>query len=273
MGRSGVVRTITGFGAVPEGGIMKALAMFAMVIGPVVAAHAAEPTHKDVRYSKKYERSVMDIWTVKSGKPAPLVVMFHGGGFKRGDKGSWRKSPFIREYRPKGVAFAAVNYPFREHTNGSVPVILRHTAEAIKFLVANARKYNIDGRRISVMGSSAGALISGHLGHGAKMPIRSVFAIQQPIGTPQLIIPILRRGGPPTVVYNSSGPSDRVHHPDNARLVHEKCRKVGIYSELYGSKKSGLPELPEGEKLHDVVMRVFYKTWKLPHPDEEKPGS
>ena len=116
----------------------------AVLAGFVATAHGAEPTHKDVRYSKKYERSVLDIWTVKSDKPAPLVVNFHGGGFTRGDKKGFYRSPFIKKYHPKGVAFATVNYPFREHTGNSIMAILQHTAEAIKFLATNARKYNID---------------------------------------------------------------------------------------------------------------------------------
>ncbi len=243
----------------------------AVLAASVAAAHGAEPTHKDVRYSKKYERSVLDIWTVKSDKPAPLVVNFHGGGFTRGDKKSFYRSQFIKKYHPKGVAFATVNYPFREHTGNSIMAILQHTAEAIKFLGTNARKYNIDPRRISVTGASAGALISGYLGYGAKLPIRSVFAIQQPMGTPAMIVPILRRGGPAIVVYNTSGPGDRVHHPDNARAVYDRCKKIGVYCELYGSKQSGLPQVPEGEDIHNIVMKVFYKTWKLPHPDEKKP--
>ena len=60
----------------------KRVGVFTVIVvlaGTVFAARAAEPTHNDVRYSKKYERSVLDIWTVKSDKPAPLVVYFHGG--------------------------------------------------------------------------------------------------------------------------------------------------------------------------------------------------
>ena len=45
------------------------------------AALEAEPTHRDIRYSKEYDRSVLDLWLVDSQKPAPLVVYFHGGGF------------------------------------------------------------------------------------------------------------------------------------------------------------------------------------------------
>ena len=242
----------------------------AMFIGSVAALQAAEPNHKDVRYSKKYERSVLDVWTVESDKPAPLVVYFHGGGFKAGDKKVFYRSQFIKKYHPKGVAFATVNYPFLKHTNNSYAAIMSHAAEAIKHLGSNAKKYNIDKKRISVTGSSAGALISCYLGHGSKMPIQSVFAHQQPMGTPQLVIPILRKNGPPFILFNSSGPSDRVHHPDNATAVEKRCKQIGVFAKAYGSKQSGLAEVPKGQDIHDIVMKLFYKSWKLPHPDEKK---
>ena len=239
-----------------------------IVTGSVAAVQAAEPTHKDIRYAKKYEQSVLDVWTVKSEKPAPLVVYFHGGGFKGGDKSHFYRSQFIKKYHPKGVAFATVNYPFLKHTNDNYGAILQQTAEAIKFLGSNAKKYNIDNKRISVMGTSAGALISGYLGHGSRMPIRSVFAHEQPLGTSQMILPILRKGGPPIVLFNTSGPGDRVHHPDNATAVHKRCKQIGVYSEVYGSKRSGLPEVPKGQDIHDIVMKFFYKSWRLPFPGD-----
>ncbi|MCP4814809.1 MAG: hypothetical protein GY888_20060, partial [Planctomycetaceae bacterium] len=64
--------------------------------------------HKDVRYSDKYKRSVMDIWTTKSATPVPLVVNFHGGGFNVGDKRSFARSGLLKKYHPQGVAFASV---------------------------------------------------------------------------------------------------------------------------------------------------------------------
>ena len=167
---------------------------------PTPGTIAAGKMQKDVRYSDKYKRSVMDIWTVKSDKPVPLVVNFHGGGFKVGDKRSFARSGLLKKYHPQGVAFASVNYPFLEHVNKNYFAILDHTAEAIKFLQANAGKYNIDPERISVMGVSAGALIACHLGHAEKLSITSVYAREQPTGTPLLTVPRLRKDGPPIVV-------------------------------------------------------------------------
>lgn len=230
------------------------------------AALKAEPTHRDLRYSKEYDRSVLDLWTVDSEKPAPLVVYFHGGGFKVGDKASFSRSQMLRKYHPKGVAFASANYPFLVHTEKDYFKIMDHAAEAVRFLQVKAKKYNLDKTRISVSGGSAGALISCHVGHGHDLGIRSVFPIQQPMGTPLMTYPKLRKGGPPIILYNHSGPNDKVHHPDNAALVHKRCKELGVVSALYGSRQSGLPELPEGQELHDVVMEFFFKSWQLPFP-------
>ena len=233
------------------------------LLGSLVSA--AEPTHSNLRYSKDYDRSVLDLWTVKSGKPAPLVVYFHGGGFKAGDKAIFRRNPFLK-YHSRGIAFASVNYPLLAHTNKDYFKIMNHCAEAVRFLQANAKRYNLDKTRISVSGGSAGALISCHVGHGHDLGIRSVFAIQQPMGTPLMTYSKLRKGGPAIILYNHSGPNDKVHHPDNALLVYKRCKELGVRSALYGSKQSGLPTLPAGLELHDVAMDFFFKSWKLPFP-------
>lgn len=245
------------------------LVLFASITS-IVWAQQTEPTYKEIRYSDKYERSVLDIWTVKSDKPAPLVVYFHGGGFRAGDKRLFNRSPFLKRFHPKGVAFATVNYPFLKHTNNDYAAIIEHTAKAIEYLRDNAAKYNVDSNRVSVMGTSAGALISCYLGHGAETPVQSVFAHQQPMGTWILTIPSLKKNGPPIIVYNSSSPSDRVHHPDNATAVQKVCNKLGVTCEVYGTKRSGLPELPDGEDIHDAVMKLFYKSWKMTFPIEPR---
>ena len=252
--------------------LMKIFLDFSILATSVLAllassVYAAGPTYADVRYSKKYDRSVLDIWQVKSGKPAPLVIYFHGGGFKVGDKAFFRRNPILK-YHSKGIAFASVNYPFLVHTNKDYFKIMNHAAEAIRFLQANAGKYNIDKTRVSVMGASAGALISCHLGHGVDLSIRSVFAIQQPMGTPLLTYPKLHKKGSSIILYNSSSPKDRVHHPDNAALVHKRCEELGVTCAVYGSRKSGLPELPAGQNIHDVAMKFFHDSWALPFPEK-----
>lgn len=240
--------------------------MIVLVAFTSVSVAATPPTEKNARYSDKFDRSVLDFWKAKSSKPTPVVVYFHGGGFKQGDKSHFYRSRLIDDFLPKGVSFVTVNYPFLEHTNNDYFAILKHTEEAIKFLHSKAKEWNIDPSRIAVSGSSAGALISGHLGYGTNLKVSAVFAIQQPIGTDVLMLTKIRKGGPPSILYTTSNTQDRVHHPRYAQMVHDQCKKCGIYSEVWGREGSGLPSLKKGTRIEEQAMQMFFKTWKLKYP-------
>ena len=237
--------------------------IYLLVSGAISSfGQAVNPTLANLRYSGEYERSVLDLWLADSEKPTPLVIYFHGGGFKTGDKKFFQRSPMLRKYFRQGVSFASVNYPFLKQVGGKHLKILDHCPEAIRFLKKNHQKHNIDPDRISVMGSSAGALITCHVGHAYDLGVRSIFPIQQPMGTPLVTIPRLRKDGPPIFVFNRSGPKDRVHHPDNAIFVKRKCDALGVECIAYGVKGSGLPLLPEGDEVNDLAMKFFRKSWE-----------
>ncbi len=229
---------------------------------PGWAVAAPEPTHADVKYGT-HERNVLDFWKAAGDKPTPLVVYFHGGGFTGGDKSHFYRSSILSTYYPKGVSFATVNYPFLKHVGNDYGAILRHTADAMKFIASKAKEWNIDTRRITVAGSSAGALISEHIAYREKIPVTAVYATLQPMGTDMMILPHISRGGPPIIVHNFTGPDDEVHHVRFAKMVGERCKKVGVYCEVWGTKANGLPVLPVGETMDARVMNLFYKSWRL----------
>jgi len=236
--------------------------IYLLVFGAIsVFGQAVKPTLADLRYSDEYERSVLDLWLADSNKPTPLVIYFHGGGFKTGDKKFFQRSPMLRKYFRQGVSFASVNYPFLKQVGGKHLKILDHCPVAIRFLKQNSKKHNLDTEKISVMGNSAGALITCHVGHAFDLGVRSIFPIQQPMGTPLVTIPRLRKDGPPIFVYNRSGQKDRVHHPDNAIFVKRKCDSLGVECIAFGVKGSGLPVLPEGNEVNDLAMKFFQKSW------------
>jgi acetyl esterase/lipase len=109
---------------------------------------------KDIPYvTNGHERQKLDIATIKSDKPVPLIVWIHGGGWFQGNKSVARAAPFLKE----GYAVAAINYRLSQHA--VFPAQLEDCKAAIRFLRANAREYNIDPDRIGVWGESAG----GHL--------------------------------------------------------------------------------------------------------------
>jgi acetyl esterase/lipase len=217
----------------------------------VDAARGQSATESDVAYGK-HERNKLDFWKAKSSKQTPVLVFFHGGGFKTGDKKSIHHFYNIKDYLSEGVSVISVNYPFLKHTNNDHRAIMKHCKGAIDLIKKNAKKWNIDTKRIGVSGCSAGALISEWLGYTTK-DISAMAVYLQPMGTEFFAIPNIKKNAPPLMIYQSSPPSDKVHHPKYAKMLKAACDKKKVECELYGSNKNDIPELPRGK---DINLRV-----------------
>ncbi|MFP6857248.1 MAG: alpha/beta fold hydrolase [Roseibacillus sp.] len=91
----------------------------------------------------------------KSEKARPAIVFVHGGGWRNGDK---RTRTFLRgaiEYAQKGYVCITVNY--RLVDEAPFPACVNDVKNAVRWLRANAKKYNLDPKRIGAYGNSAGA--------------------------------------------------------------------------------------------------------------------
>ena len=115
-----------------------------------------KPDHANVRYGPD-ERNVFDVWLAKSAKPAPLVIYYHGGGFRGGDKSTINLRT-LRGLREKGITVAAANY--RLSGTAPFPAQMHDAALALQYIRLHAADYNIDPARIGATGGSAGAGIS-----------------------------------------------------------------------------------------------------------------
>lgn len=114
------------------------------------------PDYRDVRYGP-YAADVLDLWKAQSDKPTPLLVFFHGGGFRGGDKSSL-SAALLRLCLEAGISVAAANY--RLSGEAPYPAAMLDSARAIQFLRSKASQWNIDPKRIAAYGGSAGAGIS-----------------------------------------------------------------------------------------------------------------
>ena len=114
------------------------------------------PDHADISYGP-HERNVLDVWLARSDKPTPLVIFYHGGGFRAGDKRTLNVS-LLKKLLEGGVSVAAVNY--RLTNVAPFPAQMHDCARAMQFLRHHAKKYNIDPKRVGATGGSAGAIIS-----------------------------------------------------------------------------------------------------------------
>jgi len=121
-----------------------------------------EPTHKDVKYGD-HQKQAFDIWLAKAkeGKPTPLVIFIHGGGFRGGDKRGVSGN-LVKSYLDQGISFAAMNY--RLSDVGPYPIMMNDSARGLQFIRSKAEEWNLDSKRVACYGGSAGAGISLWLG-------------------------------------------------------------------------------------------------------------
>jgi len=133
---------------------------FLLGIAPVPAQNkkrpVSAPSHPDVRYGD-HERNAFDLWLPDDPSgPVPVHVYFHGGGFVGGDKAGFDPRPFLQA----GYAAVSGNYRFVDGTTTFGPTPMHDAARVIQTLRHRAGEWGLDPQRVSLSGSSAGAVIS-----------------------------------------------------------------------------------------------------------------
>ena len=130
----------------------------AIVLLSMPAAGAAQTF--DVRGDVEYgtangKRLLLDAYVPAGGGRRPAVVMIHGGGWRVGDKASWR--PEAERLAARGWVAFSINYRLDERV--VFPAEIDDVQAAVSWVRANAREYGVDPDRIAAIGDSAG----GHL--------------------------------------------------------------------------------------------------------------
>ena len=111
---------------------------------------------KDLEYGKASDRAMrLDLYLPKNAdKPLPLIIWIHGGAWMAGSKDA--PSPALR-FTTNGYAVAHVGY--RLSQEATFPAQIHDCKAAVRWLRANASKYNLDPNKFIAWGGSAG----GHL--------------------------------------------------------------------------------------------------------------
>lgn len=112
---------------------------------------------KDIVYSDVDGRQLkLDIGQPQGEGPFPAVVFFHGGGWQQGNKSHMHK--WIRKFVSSGYVGVSVAYRFAPEYKW--PCQVEDAKEAIRFLRAHAKEYNIHENKMGVMGESAGGYLA-----------------------------------------------------------------------------------------------------------------
>ena len=124
---------------------------------------SVDPTHTDLAYATVSETQKLDLYIPTTGTgPFPVVVMIHGGGFMFGDKSDGMGLTGVDQLLAAGYAVASINY--RLSGEAQYPAQIHDAKASIRFLRANAEKFNLDPDHIGAWGASAGGNLVALLG-------------------------------------------------------------------------------------------------------------
>lgn len=100
-----------------------------------------------------------DYWVADPIQLRPVVIYFHGGAFRSGDKSLSQRHNTVKDYFiAHGISFISSNYRLSRTTR--VDSILSDSELLIRFIKKNAAQFHIDSSAIGVYGSSAGGCLA-----------------------------------------------------------------------------------------------------------------
>ena len=137
----------------------------AAITARVAVAQNLVPDLANVEYAVVQGISLkLDLYFPKNTpKPYPVVMFVHGGGWSGGSKANPR-ADFLALY---GYAVVSINY--RLSGQAKFPAQIFDCKGAVRWIKANAAKYNLDPKRIGAFGSSAGGHLAALLGAAGKV--------------------------------------------------------------------------------------------------------
>jgi acetyl esterase/lipase len=119
----------------------------------------------------------LDFYPAIGRRPAPCVVVIHGGGWDDGDRG--QIASFNDQIARDGFAVADISYRLAP---GAVwPAQRLDVAAAVDFVKRHAAEWGVDGSRIVIFGRSAGGQIAEASAYALHDPdVRGVVALYAP---------------------------------------------------------------------------------------------
>jgi acetyl esterase/lipase len=132
--------------------------LFLLICAASPAAELAVPPdvilERGVDYTSiPHGKLAMDIVRPKAPGAYPGVILIHGGGFSGGDRAGYL--PLAIRLAQNGYVAATVDY--RLTPMFQFPLPLDDVKAAVRFLRANAVKYQVDKQHMAAIGASAGA--------------------------------------------------------------------------------------------------------------------
>ncbi|MFA7277187.1 MAG: alpha/beta hydrolase [Pseudobdellovibrionaceae bacterium] len=132
--------------------------MLSKQVSKVGLSDIVKPTYRNLSYGKSGHQR-LDVYVPKlaSTKSTPILMIVHGGGWRRGDKAMPDLvTNKVNYWKAKGYVVVSTNYRLLD--DGADPYEqAQDVALALAYVQKNAEKWHGDAARVVLMGHSAGA--------------------------------------------------------------------------------------------------------------------
>ncbi len=146
----------------------------------------------DIEYAQAGGESLkLDAYVPEGVGPFPAVIFVHGGGWSAGDKVGGNDPLFV-PLANRGIAWFTINYRLAPKHHYPAPV--EDVLTAVAWVKAHASEYNVDPKRIALVGESAGGQLVAQAAMLAK-PGEQVAAVVPFYAPVDFIADMERRGG------------------------------------------------------------------------------
>lgn len=109
---------------------------------------------KDLEYSRAGGESLrLDACVPDGPGPFPAVILVHGGGWTSGDKTAG-VDPLLMPFSKSGLGWFSINY--RLAPKHRYPSAVEDVEAAIRWVKEHAAEFNVDPKRLALLGESAG---------------------------------------------------------------------------------------------------------------------
>ena len=232
---------------------------------------------KDVVYGTSVnEKSEVDTLKLDIYQPAndliknrPVIVWFHGGGFRYGNvKSQSYIVEMANRFARKGFVCVSADYRVREKPGddyaGTIKDAVADGFKALQWVRENSNSLGIDKEKIVVGGGSAGGMLASTLCYnnredGIKNEKSGIVAFVNLWGTPGSDRSVLNidKNDPPTIIVH--GTADQLVAYSNSVELVQKLDSAGVYNKLITLEGAGHTPAKQMNEYEPVIAGFLFQ--------------